>query len=71
MTAPAEMGSKSAWRSSQTSHIVLSSLAVLVLLAVVSVAGYRVARQRFVSLHQDQSQTVRTQFIVIRLGVSN
>ena len=65
------MGSKSAWRSSQTSHIVLSSLAVLVLLAVVSVAGYRVARQRFVSLHQDQSQTVRTEFIVIRLGVSN
>ena len=66
MTAPAELASDSSW-SGNTEDIILYTLAVLLVLLIVLVLGYRVTRQRFVSLHQDQSQTVRKHFILIRL----
>ena len=68
VTAPAELGTKSAWSSSNPSDLVLYSLAVILVLLVILLAGYKVTRQRFVSLHHDQSQTVRKHSIVIRLG---
>ena len=63
--AQAELGTQSGWSSTPTSSVVLYSLGSLLLLLVILVAGYKVSRQRVVSLHQDQSQSqsqsVRTQ----------
>lgn len=61
VTPPPEMGRKSAWSQTDTSDLILYGLLVLLVVVVVSVLGYKVTRQRFVSLHHDQSQPVRTQ----------
>ena len=57
VAAPAELGTQSGWSSTPTSSVVLYSLGFLLLLLILLGAGYKVSRQRVVSLHQDQSQS--------------
>ena len=62
------MGRKSAWSQTDTSDLILYGLLVMLVVVVVSVLGYKVTRQRFVSLHHDQSQPVRKPLILTRVA---